>query len=157
MRRVVALVAVISLLGACSSSASPSPQGASPTPAAAATAPPAATATPAVATAAATPSPATATQSPAAPSAAPSTPGALTNTRVAGTDVDSTTIPQLEALMDAHRLTSEQLVQFYLDRIAQLNPALHAVITVAPTALTQARAADASRGAAHTRRSSGSR
>jgi len=68
-----------------------------------------------------------------------------TSTRVAGIDVDATTIPQLEALMDHHRLTSVQLVQFYVHRIARLNPRLHAVITVSPRALADARAADAAR------------
>ncbi len=68
-----------------------------------------------------------------------------TSTRVAGIDVDATTIPQLQALMDKHRLTSVQLVQFYLHRIARLNPRLHAVITVSKTALADARAADAAR------------
>jgi amidase len=77
-------------------------------------------------------------------------PGALaappaTNTRVAGIDVDTTTIPQLESLMDGHRLTSVQLVTFYLHRIAMLNPKLHAVITVSRTALADARAADRAR------------
>jgi amidase len=72
-----------------------------------------------------------------------------TATRVAGIDVDATTIPQLEALMDAHRLSSVQLVQFYLHRIAKLNPTLHAVITVSPTALADARAADRARSGAH--------
>ena len=47
--------------------------------------------------------------------------------------------------MDAHRLTSVQLVQFYLQRIRKLNPALNAVITVSPTALADARAADRAR------------
>jgi amidase len=68
-----------------------------------------------------------------------------TSTRVAGIDVDATTIPQLQALMDRHRLTSVQLVQFYLHRIERLNPKLHAVITVSPTALVDARRADAAR------------
>jgi amidase len=68
-----------------------------------------------------------------------------TSTQVAGIDVDATTIPQLQALMDKHRLSSVQLVQFYLHRIAQLNPKLHAVITVSPTALADARAADRAR------------
>ena len=68
-----------------------------------------------------------------------------TSTRVAGINVDATTIPQLERLMDRHRLTSVQLVQFYLHRIKQLNPKLHAVITVSPTALRDARAADKAR------------
>jgi amidase len=68
-----------------------------------------------------------------------------TSTRVAGIDVDATTIPQLQALMDQHRLSSVQLVQFYLNRIKKLNPTLHAVITVSPTALADGRAADRAR------------
>ena len=68
-----------------------------------------------------------------------------TDTRVAGINVDATTIPELEALMDRHRLTSVQLVQFYLQRIKKLDPELHALITVSPTALADARAADAAR------------
>jgi amidase len=68
-----------------------------------------------------------------------------TSTRVAGIDVDETTIPQLQALMDAHRLSSVQLVQFYLHRIKKLNPLLNAVITVSPDALDDARDADKAR------------
>ena len=70
-----------------------------------------------------------------------------TSTRVAGIDVDASTIPQLESLMNRHRLSSVQLVQFYTRRITKLNPKLHAVITVSPTALADARAADAARRA----------
>jgi amidase len=83
----------------------------------------------------------------AAAATAPSVLGSAppTNTRVAGINVDATTIPQLESLMDHHRLTSVQLVQFYLHRIKTLNPKLHAVITVSPTALADARAADVAR------------
>ncbi len=44
--------------------------------------------------------------------------------------------------MDAHKLTSVQLTQFYLQRIRKLNPELNAVITVSPTALSDARRAD---------------
>ena len=68
-----------------------------------------------------------------------------TSTRVAGIDVDATTIPQLQRLMDRHRLSSVQLIQFYLHRIKKLNPKLHAVIKVSPTALADARAADKAR------------
>ena len=68
-----------------------------------------------------------------------------TDTRVAGIDVDATTIPELQELMDARRLKSVQLTQFYLHRIRKLNPTLNAVITVSPTALADARAADAAR------------
>ena len=68
-----------------------------------------------------------------------------TDTRVAGIDIDATTIPELQELMNAHRLKSVQLTQFYLHRIKKLNPTLNAVITVSPTALADARAADAAR------------
>jgi amidase len=67
------------------------------------------------------------------------------NTKVAGIDVDATTIPQLQQLMNSHRLSSHQLVNFYEKRIRQLNPALHAVITVSPTADADAQAADRAR------------
>ncbi|MFL5725173.1 MAG: amidase family protein [Chloroflexota bacterium] len=68
-----------------------------------------------------------------------------TDTKVAGINVDATTIPQLESLMNRHRLSSVQLVQFYTNRIKKLNPTLDAVITVSPTALAEARAADRAR------------
>ena len=67
------------------------------------------------------------------------------DTKVAGIDVDATTIPELQELMSARRMKSVQLTQFYLHRIQKLNPTLNAVITVSPTALADARAADAAR------------
>jgi amidase len=67
------------------------------------------------------------------------------DTKVAGIDVDATTIPELQELMNARRLKSLQLTQFYLHRIQKLNPTLDAVITVSRTALADARAADAAR------------
>ena len=39
-------------------------------------------------------------------------PGNPTHTKVAGIDVDATTIPQLQRLMNRHRLSSQQLVRF---------------------------------------------
>ena len=65
-----------------------------------------------------------------------------TNTKVAGINVDQTTIPQLEALMTSHRINAIELTNFYLRRIHQFNPLLHAVITVSPTARADAVAAD---------------
>ena len=72
-------------------------------------------------------------------------PGNPTLTQVAGIDVDATTIPELQKLMNQNRLTSAQLTTFYLQRIHALNPTLNAVITVSPTALADARAADRAR------------
>ncbi len=72
-------------------------------------------------------------------------PGNPTHTKVAGIDVDATTIPELQQLMDRHRLSSVNLTTFYLNRIRQLNKTLNAVITVSPTALADARAADRAR------------
>ena len=57
---------------------------------------------------------------------------------MAGIDVDAATIPQLQRLMNRHRLSSVQLTQFYLHRIKKLNPMLNAVITVSPTAIADA-------------------
>jgi amidase len=67
------------------------------------------------------------------------------HTKVAGIDVDATTIPQLQGYMNSHRMNAVQLTNFYLRRIRQLNPDLNAVITVSPTALGDARAADRAR------------
>jgi amidase len=67
------------------------------------------------------------------------------HTKVSGIDVDATTIPQLQTLMNSHRINSVELTNFYLRRIRQLNPELNAVITVSPTALADARAADRAR------------
>jgi amidase len=67
------------------------------------------------------------------------------NTKVSGIDVDATTIPQLESLMNTHRLNAVNLMNFYLQRIRRLNPELHAVITVSPTAHADAVAADQAR------------
>ncbi len=69
----------------------------------------------------------------------------MDNTNVSGIDIDATTIPQLEAFMNAHRISAVDLTKFYLGRIGQFNPTLHAVITVSPTALADARAADEAR------------
>ena len=67
------------------------------------------------------------------------------HTKVGGIDVDQRTIPQLQKLMNSRRLNSVVLTNFYLRRIERLNPTLNAVITVSPTALADARAADQAR------------
>jgi amidase len=67
------------------------------------------------------------------------------HTKVGGIDVDQKTIPQLQKLMNARRLNSVALTSFYLNRIARLDPFLDAVITVSPTAIADARAADQAR------------
>jgi amidase len=67
------------------------------------------------------------------------------STVLRGIDVDASTIPQLQRLMDRHKLTSVQLTQFYLHRIQKLEPRLNAVIAISPKALADARAADMAR------------
>lgn len=69
----------------------------------------------------------------------------ILSTEVAGIDVDSSTIPQLQGQMNRGRLSSKQLVRFYERRISVLNPKLHAVITVSKTAAVEAAAADRAR------------
>jgi len=71
--------------------------------------------------------------------AAPATPAAPV---LRGIDLERSTIPELQTAMDHHRLTALELTQFYLARIAALNPALHAVIQTSPTALVEAAASD---------------
>jgi amidase len=66
-------------------------------------------------------------------------------TEVGGIDVDATTIPELQKLMNSRRLSSVELTNFYLKRIHHLGKKLDAVITVSPTARDDARAADQAR------------
>ena len=61
------------------------------------------------------------------------------------------TIPELQALMASGALTSRQLTQTYLDRIAKLNPVLAAVIETNPDALRIAARLDAERQAGRIR------
>ena len=65
-------------------------------------------------------------------------------------DVTEKSVATLQADMSAGRVSAEQIVQAYLDRIAQIDsagPSLHAVIAVNPDALAQARELDAERKA----------
>lgn len=65
-------------------------------------------------------------------------------------ELDSATIQQLAAAMDAGTLTSERLVQLSLARIEaydEKGPKLNAILTLNPKALEQARALDAERKA----------
>jgi amidase len=80
-----------------------------------------------------------------------SVPAGSASTWPAGINLDSATIPQLERAMDAGTLSSVALTNFYLHRIGQLNPLLHAVITVNPDALALARASDEARRSGHIR------
>jgi amidase len=55
------------------------------------------------------------------------------------------TLARLQRALAAGELTSAALTAFYLERIARLNPDLHAVITVSPQAAAEAAASDAAR------------
>ncbi|GAA5190989.1 amidase family protein [Rugosimonospora acidiphila] len=59
-----------------------------------------------------------------------------------GIDLQKATIPELEQAMATHRLSATELTAFYLNRIRQLNPTLHAVVSTAPLALADAVASD---------------
>ncbi len=59
-----------------------------------------------------------------------------------GIDLERATIPQLQDAMDRGRISSLLLTAFYLDRIEDLNPELHAVIATSPTALIEAAFSD---------------
>ena len=62
-----------------------------------------------------------------------------------GGPIIEATIPELQALMASGALTSRQLTQTYLERIAKLNPVLAAVIETNPDALQIAARLDAER------------
>ncbi len=62
-----------------------------------------------------------------------------------GVNLDTATVLDLQSYMNKHRFTSAQLTSFYLSRIQQLNPELHAVIETNPDALSEANASDAHR------------
>lgn len=69
-------------------------------------------------------------------------------------DVAEKSIAQLQADMSSGAVTSEQLVQAYLARIAEYDdagPTLNSVISLNPNALEQARALDAERAAGNVR------
>ena len=59
-----------------------------------------------------------------------------------GIDPASASVAGLRQAMAEGRLTATALTRHYLDRIEQLNPALHAVITVSPDAMAEAAASD---------------
>jgi amidase len=62
-----------------------------------------------------------------------------------GGPIIQATIPELQALMASGKLSSVQLTRTYLDRIAKLNPLLHAVIETNPDALAIAARLDSER------------
>src|SRR5580693_1713778 len=64
---------------------------------------------------------------------------------IPGTSIDPaiSTVADLTQAMAESRLTATALTRHYLDRIADVNPALHAVITVLPDVAEQAAASDA--------------
>ncbi|HWV85526.1 MAG TPA: amidase family protein [Capillimicrobium sp.] len=78
----------------------------------------------------------------------PATATAACPTTAGAIDVTRASVPELRAALDAGTVTSRQLVETYLARIAAVNrsgPDLRAVILTAPDALAQADAADAAR------------
>jgi amidase len=66
-----------------------------------------------------------------------------------GAQLDAATIPDLQFRMARGALTSVQLTTAYLDRIHSVDPKIHSVLFVDPTALNQARASDQRRRAGH--------
>ncbi|GHF70576.1 amidase [Amycolatopsis bartoniae] len=57
-------------------------------------------------------------------------------------DLDAATIPSLQRMMGSGSLTSVRLTGRYLARIRSVDPKVHAVLSVDPTALAQAAASD---------------
>ncbi|WP_426361944.1 amidase [Streptomyces sp. E-08] len=61
---------------------------------------------------------------------------------VRGLDLDTVTIPELQAHMKRGSLTSSELTRAYLRRIKTVDPKIDAVLRTSPTALSQAAASD---------------
>ncbi|WJE02075.1 amidase family protein [Streptomyces antimycoticus] len=59
-----------------------------------------------------------------------------------GVDLDTVTIPELQARMAGGSLTSSALTSAYLRRIKTIDPTIHAVLRTDPTVLRQAAASD---------------
>src|SRR4051812_209858 len=70
---------------------------------------------------------------------------------VAGIDLQNATIPELQAAMAAGQITSADLVDAYLARIAAYDGRLNAIRVLAPDARAQAERLDAERAAGHVR------
>ncbi|UJW30891.1 amidase [Saccharothrix sp. AJ9571] len=68
-----------------------------------------------------------------------------------GLDLDRSTIPQLQRLMDRGELSSIGLTGRYLGRIATVDRKVRAVLAVDPTAIAQAAASDLRRRTGHAR------
>src|SRR5260370_19229984 len=73
--------------------------------------------------------------------------------RIGGSGIDAggATVAGLQQALSSGLLTSAGLTAFYLARIKQLNPGLHAVLTVSPEALAEARASDSARSGGQVR------
>lgn len=90
----------------------------------------------------------------AAPAAAPrpvGSPAADCRARVAGLDLQTATVVDLQAAMAKGRLTSRQLTQAYLARIRAYDRPVNSVRALAPTALAEADRADRERRAGKVR------
>ena len=68
-----------------------------------------------------------------------------------GFDLDAATIPDLQRSMDHGKLSAVALTNAYLHRIETIDPKLHAVLTLDPTAREQARESDQRRKHGHLR------
>ncbi|CAL9638380.1 amidase [Streptomyces sp. enrichment culture] len=64
------------------------------------------------------------------------------STLVGGVDLDTVTIPELQARMNRGSLSSLRLTRAYLRRIKAVDPKINAVLRTSPTALRQAAASD---------------
>ena len=78
-------------------------------------------------------------------------PAADCRARVAGLDLQTATVEQLQAAMRSGRLTSRRLTQAYLDRITAYDGPTNSVRVLAPTALAQADRFDRERRAGKVR------
>ena len=88
------------------------------------------------------------TPSVAAPSAKPTgSPAADCRARIAGLDLQTATVPQLQAAMAAGRLTSRALTKRYVERVRAYDKPTNSIRVLSPTALAEAALRDRERRA----------
>ena len=60
-------------------------------------------------------------------------------------DLLSKSLPEVAELISSRAISSVDLVETYLNRIEEVNPALNAIVTIAPDVLESARRCDSTR------------
>ena len=83
------------------------------------------------------------------PVGANAAPAPTLNAVISNQELDAATIPELQHRMAQGSLTAARLTEAYLGRIRDLDPKVHSILFLDPTALSQAKASDKRRQSGH--------